>query len=477
MGYSQRRLLTRSSCRSRCRSSWPACGWPRSPPWRWRRSGAIVSYGGLGNLLLQAVGNQFKAQIFAASLLCVVLAVALDLVLVGAQRRAHPVDAPCSVTSSRTSTGRLELVRRRTASARFARPAAPADRHGAGRSRCWSGCRWRCTPGHRHRFGFLAVNVSNVGRAVPVFAALLVLSLGPVGSEQFGAYGRAGLATLIALVLFALPPIITNAYVGMHEVDRDIVEASRGMGMGEGKVFSSVELPLAMSVIMTGVRLALVQVWATATIAALVAGPGLGRIITRGFANHRTYEVVAGAILVAVGALLLEGLAVLAERYADPMRARPDGRARPRPSPLGRNCYPTPSSEVVRNHFVITECRSTGLVFCTRVPAGCPSDTRGSQPAGHRRWCITMRLSTLARPRSRRRPSCLATAACGGDSLESSGTTPARAAARTRAPWSSAARTSPRARSSRRSTSRSWRTRATPSRPSSSRPATSTCPS
>ena len=81
-----------------------------------------------------------------------------------------------------------------------------------------------------------------------------------------------------------------------------------------------------MPVILTGVRLALVQVWATATIAALVAGPGLGRIITRGFANQRTYEVVAGAVLVAVGALLLEGLAVLGERYADPMRAAGAGR-------------------------------------------------------------------------------------------------------------------------------------------------------
>ncbi len=189
--------------------------------------------------------------------------------------------------------------------------------------------------GHRHRFGFLAVNVSNVGRAVPVFAVLLVLSLGPVGSEEFGPYGRAGLATLISLVLFALPPLITNTYVGITEVDRDIVEASRGMGMGEGKVFSTVELPLATSVIMTGVRLALVQVWATATIAALVAGPGLGRVITRGFANHRTYEVVAGALLVAVGALVLEGLAVLAERYADPMRRAQRGpRATPREDPL-----------------------------------------------------------------------------------------------------------------------------------------------
>jgi osmoprotectant transport system permease protein len=174
--------------------------------------------------------------------------------------------------------------------------------------------------GHRRRGGFLAINVSNVGRAVPVFAVLLVLSLGPIGSEHFGPYGRAGLATLIALILFALPPLITNAYVGVTEVDDDVIESAYGMGMSQGKVFSTVELPLAMPVILTGVRLALVQVWATATIAALVAGPGLGRIITRGFANHRTDEVVAGALLVAAGALVLEGLAVLVERYADPMR-------------------------------------------------------------------------------------------------------------------------------------------------------------
>jgi osmoprotectant transport system permease protein len=184
--------------------------------------------------------------------------------------------------------------------------------------------------GHRHRGGFLAVNVSNVGRAIPVFAVLLVLALGPIGSDEFGPYGRAGLATLIALVLFALPPLITNTYVGITEVDRGAVEAARGMGMSEMKVFTAVELPLAIPVIMNGIRLALVQVWATATIAALVAGPGLGRIITRGFANHRTYEVVAGAVLVALGALLLEALAVLAERYADPMRRARRQQARTR---------------------------------------------------------------------------------------------------------------------------------------------------
>jgi osmoprotectant transport system permease protein len=174
--------------------------------------------------------------------------------------------------------------------------------------------------GHTGKGGFLAINISNIGRAVPVFAVLLVLSLGPVGAKEFGPYGRAGLATLIALVLFALPPIITNAYVGIREVDRDVIEAARGMGMSGTRVFGQVELPLAMAVVLNGARIALVQVWATATIAALVAGPGLGRIITAGFANHRTYQVVAGAFLVALGALLLEGIAVLAQRSLDPMR-------------------------------------------------------------------------------------------------------------------------------------------------------------
>lgn len=188
--------------------------------------------------------------------------------------------------------------------------------------------------GHRRRGGLLAVNVSNVGRAVPVFAVLLVLALGPVGSGELGPYGRAGLATLIALVLFALPPIITNGYVGVVEVDRGPVEAARGMGMAERQVFWSVELPLATAVVLTGIRLALVQVWATATIAALVAGPGLGRIITRGFANHRTAEVVAGAVVVAVGALLLEALAVLVQRYADPVRRARRRTARARPGML-----------------------------------------------------------------------------------------------------------------------------------------------
>lgn len=173
--------------------------------------------------------------------------------------------------------------------------------------------------GHLGRGGFLAINISNVGRAVPTFAVLILLSVGPLGTAVLGPYGRAGLATLVALTLFALPPIITNAYVGMREVDRDTVEAARGMGMDGRQLFFSVELPLAMPLILTGLRLALVQVWATATIAALVAGPGLGNIITAGFYRSDYGKGLAGAIVVAAVALVLEALAALAERYADPL--------------------------------------------------------------------------------------------------------------------------------------------------------------
>lgn len=173
--------------------------------------------------------------------------------------------------------------------------------------------------GHLGRGGFLAINISNIGRAVPTFAILAVLVAADwPGSADFGPYGRAGLATLIALVLFALPPLITNAYVGVREVPADVVEAARGMGMSSWQRFRRVELPLALPVVASGVRLALVQVWATATIAALVAGPGLGRIITEGFARNDYGQGMAGAVVVAVVALALELLAATLQRAVDP---------------------------------------------------------------------------------------------------------------------------------------------------------------
>lgn len=163
--------------------------------------------------------------------------------------------------------------------------------------------------GHLGKGGALAVNISNVGRAVPTFAVLVLLLLTPVGAWGEG-------PTVVALVLFAVPPLLTNAYVGMREVDRGTVRAARGMGMTGRQVMLQVELPLASPMILNGMRIAAVQLVATATIAALAGGGGLGRIITAGFNLASTPMVVAGAVLVAVFALIVEGLFELAERLA-----------------------------------------------------------------------------------------------------------------------------------------------------------------
>ncbi|WP_327232049.1 ABC transporter permease [Streptomyces murinus] len=161
--------------------------------------------------------------------------------------------------------------------------------------------------GHLGRGGALAVNISNVGRAVPTFAVLVLLLLTPVDNWGEG-------PTVVALVLFAVPPLLTNAYVGMREVDRGVVQAARGMGMTGRQLMFHVELPLSLPLLMNGVRIAAVQLVATATIAALAGGGGLGRIITAGFNLASTPQVVAGALLVAVFALLVEGGFEIAER-------------------------------------------------------------------------------------------------------------------------------------------------------------------
>ncbi|MFE7619812.1 ABC transporter permease [Streptomyces sp. NPDC057496] len=168
--------------------------------------------------------------------------------------------------------------------------------------------------GHLGRGGALAVNISNIGRAVPTFAVLVLLLLTPIG-------GHGEWPTVIALVLFAVPPLLTNAYVGMREVDRDVVRAARGMGMTGRQLMLGVEVPLALPLILTGVRIAAVQLVATATLAALAGGGGLGRIITAGFNLASTAQVVAGAVLVTAFALFVEGLFEAAQRLL-PARLR-----------------------------------------------------------------------------------------------------------------------------------------------------------
>jgi osmoprotectant transport system permease protein len=176
------------------------------------------------------------------------------------------------------------------------------------------------------RGGGAVLVLSNVSRAVPTLALLTLFAVSPIG---FGAR-----ATTIALAVFAIPPILTNTYVGFRGVDADVREAARGMGMSRGQVVRRVELPLALPLVMTGVRTAAVQVVATASLAALVAGGGLGRIVALGFGQQDYGQIIAGAFLIAALAVLTELLLVLASWALTPGPRRwPLVRARARTVP------------------------------------------------------------------------------------------------------------------------------------------------
>ena len=163
--------------------------------------------------------------------------------------------------------------------------------------------------GHRGRGGALAINLSNIGRAIPSLAilALVQQAIGLSGWPGFGAR-----PAFVALVALAVPPLVTNAYIGMRGVDRDVVEAARGMGMTGGELLWRVEFPIALPLVMAGVRTAAVQVVATATLAAVTAWGGLGRFIVDGFGQQDNAQILAGALLVGLMALVTElGLARL----------------------------------------------------------------------------------------------------------------------------------------------------------------------
>jgi osmoprotectant transport system permease protein len=150
--------------------------------------------------------------------------------------------------------------------------------------------------GHTGRGGFIAINVANIGRALP---SLALLAFGLVIAIALG-LGLGFWPTMFALVPLAIPPIVTNVYVAIREVDADIVDAARGMGFSEGDILRRIEMPLGMPLMLAGVRTAAVNVVATATLGALVAGGALGRFIVDGLALREFDQLVAGAILVAV---------------------------------------------------------------------------------------------------------------------------------------------------------------------------------
>jgi osmoprotectant transport system permease protein len=142
------------------------------------------------------------------------------------------------------------------------------------------------------------VVLSNVSRAVPTLALLTLFAVSPIG------FGNE--ATTIALAVFAFPPILTNTFVGFRGVDPDVREAARGMGLTRRQIIARVEFPLALPLVMTGLRTAAVQVVATAGLAALVGGGGLGRIVNLGFGQQDYGQMIAGAFLIAALALLTE---------------------------------------------------------------------------------------------------------------------------------------------------------------------------
>jgi osmoprotectant transport system permease protein len=156
--------------------------------------------------------------------------------------------------------------------------------------------------GHTGRGASFAVNLANVGRAVPslgvigiAFPIALALGLG------LGLWPAA-----IALVLLGIPPIVTNTYAGLSEVDRELVEAGRGMGMQERQLLWRVEIPLALPVILAGIRTSAVQIVATATLAAVVAGGTLGHLILQGIELNDHPRVFGAAVIVALLAIATE---------------------------------------------------------------------------------------------------------------------------------------------------------------------------
>jgi len=179
--------------------------------------------------------------------------------------------------------------------------------------------------GHVGRGGFLAINVGNVGRAIPTYALLVIFaSMDPIGVGEP--------AAVLALAVFALPPLLTNTYVAVRQVDPEVKDAARGMGMTGGQLLRRVELPLALPFTFAGLRTTTVQVVATATFAALVGGGGLGRYVVDGFGLQDPAQLYGGVVLVALLSVAVELLLAAVQRRIT-RRSRTRTRTRP-PEPV-----------------------------------------------------------------------------------------------------------------------------------------------
>lgn len=178
--------------------------------------------------------------------------------------------------------------------------------------------------GHRGRGGGAVITVANLTLAIPTLALLTILPLTPLG------FGKP--PVVVALAVFAVPPLLANAYTGLRSIDPETREAARGMGLSGGQLLRQVELPLAVPYLAAGLRTAAVQVVATAALAAFVNGGGLGEIISAGFgigiSNGGGGQIVGGGLVVAALALIVEGLLAVVQRLVTPKPLRAARRAR-----------------------------------------------------------------------------------------------------------------------------------------------------
>lgn len=159
--------------------------------------------------------------------------------------------------------------------------------------------------GHTNRGAFLAINIGNAGRSLPTFG-LLSLIVTIVG------LGR--LPLILALVVLAVPPILTTTYAGLRAVEPTVVDSARGMGMRPLQILFRAEVPVALPLILGGIRSAALQVVATATVAAYVGLGGLGRLLVDGLSLNLYDQVVAGAVLVAALAIMIDLLGAFVQR-------------------------------------------------------------------------------------------------------------------------------------------------------------------
>lgn len=163
--------------------------------------------------------------------------------------------------------------------------------------------------GHTGRGATVAVNSANLWRALPSLAVIAIVL--PITAAIDPQAGFRFYPTLVAMVVLAVPPILVNAYAGMANVDRDLVEAGRGQGMTGAQILTRVEMPLALAVIVAGIRSGAVQIVATATLGAIFGFGALGRYLVDGVAQRDAGQVLGGALLVA-GLVIVTELAFAA---------------------------------------------------------------------------------------------------------------------------------------------------------------------